>query len=207
LEETKKIILQAASQAFQLKGIRNMKMSDLAGILGMSKKTIYTCFDSKHQMLSEIFQQELQHIDSTIKEYVGFGQNAIEEVFKVFITLSDYFKTKNPERMGEIKQLYPRIYGLFQEFKDHKLLANFKQNMERGINEGVYRNDIHVLLTGKLYLNMVESITDPSLDPIMPHFSNRYYHVFRYHMRGICSESGWNTWLQLELEWKHQIPK
>lgn len=56
-------ILEATTQAFQKKGLK-FTMDDLASLLGISKKTIYTVFPDKNSLVLEM----VDYCFSSIKE-------------------------------------------------------------------------------------------------------------------------------------------
>ena len=46
-QELKVRILQTAMREFKQKGIRDVRMDDIAGILGISKRTLYEIYENK----------------------------------------------------------------------------------------------------------------------------------------------------------------
>ena len=50
-QELKVRILQTAMREFKQKGIRDVRMDDIAGILGISKRTLYEIYENKEELL------------------------------------------------------------------------------------------------------------------------------------------------------------
>lgn len=65
-------VLKTAMAEFQDKGIKAVKMDDIAGALSMSKRTLYELFGTKEQLLLECVRQwqkdKEAHMDRFIKE-------------------------------------------------------------------------------------------------------------------------------------------
>lgn len=50
--DLKERILTVAMQAFKLRGIRNVRMDDIATTLGISKRTIYEIYSNKERVVA-----------------------------------------------------------------------------------------------------------------------------------------------------------
>lgn len=58
--DLKERILTVAMQAFKLRGIRNVRMDDIATTLGISKRTIYEIYSNKEELLLDGIMREEQ---------------------------------------------------------------------------------------------------------------------------------------------------
>ena len=56
--DLKERILTVAMQAFKLRGIRNVRMDDIATTLGISKRTIYEIYSNKEELLLDGIMRE-----------------------------------------------------------------------------------------------------------------------------------------------------
>src|ERR1700749_1497726 len=61
-------ILTGARRYFFAHGFRRVTMDDLAGELGMSKKTLYACYPSKHDLLRAIILKKLGEVDMELSK-------------------------------------------------------------------------------------------------------------------------------------------
>ena len=136
--DNKEKILQATIQAFNQKGLK-FTMDDIASILAMSKKTIYTIFKDKNTL----FMEMVDYLFDTIKESES---KIIEDD-----TLSTTEKIRRilgvmPESSKDIhlRQLYmsqyklPEIYRHVEERLENGWETTIKL-LEQGIEEGVIR--------------------------------------------------------------------
>ena len=56
--DLKERILTVAMQALKLRGIRNVRMDDIATTLGISKRTIYEIYSNKEELLLDGIMRE-----------------------------------------------------------------------------------------------------------------------------------------------------
>ena len=66
-----------------------------------------------------------------------------------------------------------------------------KQNIERGIDEGIYRDNINAAIIARLYSEMAFNIINDDVFPIKD-FDKQvlYRQTFHYHINGILSPKG-----------------
>jgi hypothetical protein len=64
-------------------------------------------------------------------------------------------------------------------------------NMIKGMEEGLYREDLKPDIMAKIYLTKMDAVFDGELfPPSVVSFADVYMELFRYHIRGIASEKG-----------------
>ena len=77
---------------------------------------------------------------------------------------------------------------------DHKedfVLGCVKSNLERGISEDIYRNNINPDIISKLYIQKIDCIFDPAIFPVGKFtFFQVYMELMRYHIRGVANDKG-----------------
>ena len=66
-----------------------------------------------------------------------------------------------------------------------------KENMELGINEGLYRKNLIPEIIASSYIAMTNQLFNPDpLNPPAHDFKTLHREIARYHIRGIASEAG-----------------
>jgi alpha-D-ribose 1-methylphosphonate 5-triphosphate synthase subunit PhnH len=102
--------------------------------------------------------------------------------------------------MYQLEKYYPKTFK--------KIIANefsvFKEcitnNLEKGIQEGLYRTDLNLELITKFYLSLMLSVHDSSLYTYNKNTMNQLeLHALEYHTRAIATEKGLQI-LQEQLE-------
>src|SRR5687768_17505189 len=140
--EAKDRILQKAHELFYRFGVRSVSMDDIAVPLGMSKKTLYLYYADKEALVGEVFLTVMEQNRSHCLHDVMVAENAIHEVFLAFDRVQEMFATMNPSILFELQKYHPRVFSKFNKFKHEFLYNIIKSNLERGIAEELYRDDM-----------------------------------------------------------------
>ncbi len=142
--EVKERILVKASELFLRYGIRSVSMDDIAAQLGMSKKTLYQYYVDKDELVTGVFggimEQNKQHC--TIDHQ--HAENALHEVFLSFDRVVDLFANMNPSILFDMEKYHPAAFRKFKDFQAGFIYDLIKANLERGLEEGLYREDIDI---------------------------------------------------------------
>ena len=85
-----------------------------------------------------VFSQERCEAD------VCAAENAIDEIFRVMEFVEVMFRNMNPNMVHDLEKYHPQSYKKFLEHKNKYLHDMIRQNIERGIKEGLYRPEINI---------------------------------------------------------------
>jgi AcrR family transcriptional regulator len=142
--DTRERILSRAHELFHRYGLRSVSMDDIATEAGMSKKTLYQYFTDKEELVNAVFTRVMEENRGTCTLTHGKAENAIQEVFLLFDSMQDMFNTMNPVVLYDMQKYHPATFKKFQEFKNGFIYGMIRTNLEQGIREGLYRDDIDV---------------------------------------------------------------
>jgi AcrR family transcriptional regulator len=184
-------ILQTAQELFMSIGVRSVTMDDLSGHLGVSKKTVYRFINNKADLVKYCVQKELESSRSKIRQITSTSTDAIEEMLLMGTMVIETLKRFNTNTILELKKFYPESWVLVEQHHTEFVLNIIKNNLLKGINEGLYRPEINVDILSRIYIGksqMLLDINDQGLQSFSP--SNVYMEFFNYHIRGIASPRG-----------------
>ncbi len=103
-------IVEATIEIFKVKGIK-FTMDDIAGKLGISKRTIYETVSSKEEILSLIVDTVFDMIKMRESEILNDDNlSDVEKLKKTLIVLPTSFETIDYSRIYEVKKAYPNVY-------------------------------------------------------------------------------------------------
>ncbi len=159
-------ILEKANSFFMQYGLRSVSMDDIAGSLGMSKKTIYQYFSDKDELVLAVISDELARNQSLCDQDRNSSSNAVHEIFLALDRIVSLFGTMNPSLIYDMHKYHPKAFDKFQQYKDGYVYSIIRENMERGIQEGYYREGIDLDILARYRL---ESI----MLPFNPEFQNK----------------------------------
>ena len=163
--DPKERILVKSNELFNRYGIRSVSMDDIAAQLGMSKKTLYQYYTDKDELVNAVFDVVLSINKNNCTECIKKGDNAIHEVFLSFDIMEEMLKTMNPSVLFDMQKYHPSPYKKFDDFKNGFLYRIIKSNLERGIKEELYREEIDTDILSRYRLHTVLLSFNPEVFP------------------------------------------
>lgn len=189
--EVKDRILEKAADLFMKYGIRSITMDEIASQLGISKKTIYQFFTDKDEIVEGVIDKEIHRNQDECRRFKGNAENAIHEVFIALEEMEDMLKAMNPLIMYDLEKYHPKAYKKFKNHKYQFMYAVIKENLERGIREENYREDIDIDIVSR---QRIESAFMGFNQDLFPH--NRYrvpevsYELAMLYLHSVASPKG-----------------
>ena len=110
--ETRERILQASHELLYKFGVRSVTMDDIAKEIGISKKTIYTCFSDKNELVTQFMQDKLNEHQQSFEYIIQTSANAIDEIFKSMHEMGHVFSRINPNFIYDIQKHHPSAWQL-----------------------------------------------------------------------------------------------
>lgn len=164
--EIKDRIVQDSCALFMKYGFRSVSMDDIAGKLGMSKKTLYQHFADKDELVEAALEYDIELDQKDCMKSTTNSNNAIEEVYNVIDVVAEQLGEMNPMVLFEMQKFHPTAFKRFQKYKDEFILKMIQQNIQRGIAEGLYRDDINVEVLAKFRLESMMLVFNPEVFPL-----------------------------------------
>jgi AcrR family transcriptional regulator len=153
--EIKERIKQKADELFRRYGIKSVTMDEIASQLGVSKKTIYQFFEDKNQLVDAVIAELIEYNKTDCNHSRSRAENAVEEVFLGMEALQSMLDNMNPTILYDIERGHPETFKKFLEYKYNFLFDLMKKNVERGIQEGLYRPEINAEVISKVRLETI----------------------------------------------------
>ena len=173
--EHKERILEKATDLFMRYGIRSITMDEIASQLGISKKTIYQFFTDKDAMVEAVVNEELKRNEEEFRTFSRMAENAVHENFLAMDNLQEMLKGMNPQLIHDLEKHHPTAFKRMKYHKNQVMYAQIKENLERGVQEGVYRPDLNADL-----------ITRHRIETAFMPFNQEAFPQNRYPMNQTC---------------------
>lgn len=184
-------ILTKARTMFMRYGIRSVTMDDLARDLGISKKTLYQHIDNKEDLIKQIFEYDMHEERQLVEELVKTSPNAIEEIFGLARYVIAQLRELSDTVVYDLQKYYGIIWKKMEALHQELTTQTIKENLKRGIEEGLYRKGLNIEIVAKLYSGNISLIIDEGLFPLKKFNKENLFRVFiKYHLHGIVSEKG-----------------
>lgn len=143
MDELSKDIVFIAFEKFNLLGIRSVTVDDICKELRISKKTFYTAFNHKTDLVEAVLEyHEKLHFHCFAQN--SKEQNAIETLIQIVINIKKNVEKEPFRFFYDLERYYPDIYESHRNKQHLVMRQEFEKNLERGIEEGYYRKDLDV---------------------------------------------------------------
>lgn len=180
-----------AIKVFMTYGIKSVTMDDIARHLRMSKKTLYQYFSDKNDLVKRCLERDCHITENVVNEILTKGSNAIEENFEISKHIVEDLRNIHPSIFYDLEKYYPEAWNTMHHLRHEFVGEVMLKNMERGIKEGFYRDDLNVKLMTKLWVARLNIIFDPTLFALDEfNLADVYRQMFIHHVRGIASSEG-----------------
>ena len=154
----KEKIIAKATDLFLKLGFKSVTMDDIAGEMCISKKTIYKYFCNKELLIEESTNMVHKEVHQIIDSIVAKNYNAIEENFEIRKMFKEMFKAGDTSPVFQLKKHYPEIYDTVMSREINECNIVFKQNIEKGIQQSLYRKETPIDIYVDFYYTLIFSI-------------------------------------------------
>lgn len=192
--QMKELILNKAMEMFLTLGFKSVTMDDIASEMGISKKTIYQHFSNKDSLVKVVTMHLFETISSGIDSIIAANTNPIEEWFEIKDFVMHNLKNENTSPLYQLQKYYPKIHQSLSMKQFNKMGCCVVENLQKGIQLGLYRQNINKELISRFYFASMTSFKNVELfDPQIygPNVVQTCY--LEYHLRGICTQKGIQT--------------
>ena len=184
-------IYQAAVDLFKRLGLKSVSMDDIARELGMSKKTLYQMVENKEDLIAKVMKCDFEADKAMFARNANEAIDAIDE----YLRNSRYFiremREISPTTLHDLQKYYPKIWR--EMFQDHhqQFQLDLIRNLERGMEEGLYRENLDPEVISTLYSGMMGMVIDRQAFPNHERpLSDIVRQMTEYHFQGIVNQFG-----------------
>ncbi len=204
--EIKDYIIDGADKLFCQYGFKSVTMDDIAKNLGVSKKTIYQNFKDKNELINILIRDRIVNQDLQMNKCVVESENAVQEVFIGMQDMDFFLATMNPMLFYDLQKYHQEAWLNFIAFKEKEIGKTVAQNLQRGIAEGFYREELNVEIVTRMRLNQIDTIfTQNNLyDTTKYSLANIMVEITRHFLFGICNNEGLKLIHKYDQELKEQ---
>jgi AcrR family transcriptional regulator len=189
--DTRQRIEDRARELFMRFGIRSVSMDDIAGSVGMSKKTIYASYADKEALVEAVIGRHIAESEQKISELIRESVNAVDEILMTIRLFESQFRNLNPIVLHDLQKFHPSAYRLIEQHKQQFVLQTMRVNMQRGIREGLFRADMDVEVMSRFQLESMMLVFDPQLFPTEQfNLADVSREIHRHYLFGMCTPYG-----------------
>lgn len=190
MTELKKKIIRQAKQMFWDYGLKRVGIDDICTELHISKKTFYTVFKTKNELIEEVLKSV--RIEKKQSKEIADNDNIIEYL----ISKTNIFRSKtqrDDEKLFQIhfdmKKYYPELFDKHCRLMKEDSEVNTLSILNMGIAQGLFRQDMDLTLTKKLISEIFSNMLEYSNTNKIP-----FIHMMDFCMdtmfRVVCNSKG-----------------
>lgn len=137
-------LIQLSRSLFSKYGIKSISMDEISREAGISKKTLYQFFTSKEELVDKLITQFITEHLALLEECNNNSGNAVEIISKrvkgpysllTEFSLTFYF---------DLRKYFPMSWKRVVEYFRSDVQKAIRVNIEKGMEEGLYRNDLNI---------------------------------------------------------------
>ncbi|MGB1268697.1 MAG: TetR/AcrR family transcriptional regulator [Flavobacteriaceae bacterium] len=155
--KTKEYLIQVAKENFVTFGSKHITMDELALLLGISKKTIYTHFSSKEALVIESIKKLVSEFNADIAPILSSDKEALDKIIAIYEVVFDYISKFKPSFVFGLKKYYPEAYSVYKKSTEKIVFTEVLVLLEEAKNKGRIHKNANLILFSKLYLYGLEN--------------------------------------------------
>lgn len=177
-----------AMDEFKLKGVRNVKMDDIARALSISKRTLYEVYSNKEELLIEGLMLDEESRSQDMKSFVENTQpNVMDVILRFYHAQMEAFSKINPVFFADLHK-YERVKEYMKTLHANRQDSAL-QFFQRGVDEGFFRDDVDYTIVSRMGSATMSYVMENQM-----HKEYDLKYIFRnivlIFLRGFCTLKG-----------------
>jgi AcrR family transcriptional regulator len=191
MDEKKLEIMERASAVYMKYGIKSVTMDDLSRELAMSKKTIYKYFNDKNELVKSIIEFKVEMDKALCINCQQQSENAIDDLINVSKLVIEHVGNINPTVFFDLQKHYKDAWKVMENHKWEFISSMIKENINRGIKEKIYRDDLNVEVISRLYVGCTDLLMNGEIFPWPEfQFEQLFSEFIQFQIHGMANEDG-----------------
>lgn len=159
--------LEQALSLFTKYGCKRVSMDDVAHALGISKKTLYTHFKTKDELVLESVAYLLQRTHLKMSNFfeLSDGHNdPFKRVIQIYRVGLKELRNLSPTFLFGLKKYYPEAFNFYNNFRQGIVWTYILDLLQEAKNKGQIKEGINLKLICELFLLRTDEIILPQSD-------------------------------------------
>lgn len=157
-----RIVSAARAQFFDF-GYSALTMDELAGTLGMSKKTLYRHFRGKDELVEEVLQEFVSGVRDTAETV--FSEHALSFTAKLHRftdAIVRRFAAIKPHVLRDLERAAPHVYRRLEELRYRNIPQIFGRIFRQGQTAGMIRGDVDAAFAVEFWRAAINGLMQPA---------------------------------------------
>jgi len=186
----KKILERVREKAFT-KELEKFTITDLCKEFNISEDTIRKYVRNEEDLVEKVLEFERESFKEIFLTHNFEGVNAIDILLMVSKEIALRFKDVSPSFTFELRKRFPETYQKHFDDRIEFIFEKIKINLQKGISQGIYREDLSIELISRLYISRLIDLHNPDFFPPEKFsFETLFDTMFESLIRNISNEKG-----------------
>ena len=186
-------IIRISGEMFFNYGVKSVSINDICAELHISKKTFYTQFAQKNDLVSEFLNR--------ISEKKIYNHQALLESDNIVMyLLTNCKKIAEPTALQkhaalhfDLEKYYPELYNSFQKHVDQQSEQFSAEMLQCGIEQGLFRDDIDIEVMSVFMTRWCNNLLSSDTKSWSP--NRKVTFLIDIFMRTVCTAKGLEYYL------------
>lgn len=189
--ESKERIVSSVTDLIYRFGVKSITMDDVARHLAVSKKTLYRYFADKNDMVYQCCMHDLEKRKAAFATIQAKAVDSVQELVLMMENMQTMLSSINPNLLFEVRKYHQQAWQIYVDFKEQFMMQSISNNLMRGMEAGIYREDLNVRILARLRLEEVEMGFNPDVYPSTKfHLKDVQMGLFDHFLHGITTPKG-----------------
>lgn len=183
--------LKRVEEMFLRYGIKSVTMDDVSRELGISKKTLYGFVESKDALVYKVMQRHIEAKKMLCSGLFQQAANAIEEMVIMIEASMHQMAQIGANIVFDLQKYHRAAWEVIEEYRSGALYDKVKNNLERGIAEGLYRSDFDADIVARMHVAMSFQLFNEDVFPLSQYKREVVFLQYEMHyLHGIVTDRG-----------------
>lgn len=185
--QLKQRIITTSMTEFSTKGVKAVKMDDIAQKMGISKRTLYEIYDNKEQLLYEGVKAHYEAREKQFTQLLAKKLSVMDIILYICKNAINDVKNITPVFFNDIVK-YPSVLEFIEQSKK-KNQQRMQNLLRQGTEEGAFIKGVNHELTSSLFNTMSNIIMQQKL--YEKYTMHEIFQSFVFtSLRGLCTQQG-----------------
>lgn len=184
-------IIRSTHELLMFKGIAEISIIDIVKRAEISSRTFYRYFKGKEEIINVIVKTGLERNGRLIDQIINTVENPIDAYLLLMSNTFEGVKNMSAAFHDDLPKYYVRIYKGMENFINTKIFEFHKLMISRGIEMGLFRDEINVEICAKFLIDArINSLY--RLFAYNRKFSKEeiYFEINAFIIYGLCTPKG-----------------
>lgn len=145
-------------------GINDFTEEHLSKV-GLTLNELKENFSDRREIVEAILAHERKCFEEIFNEYNFEGWNAIDIMLMVSNEINNRFFNVTPSVTITLSEIFPEIFEKHLQQRSDFIYEKIKINIEKGMQQGMYKNDISSEMIARMYIAKLNDIHNPQIYP------------------------------------------